>query len=360
MKTYIKFLVTLFIKSFLYVLLVALSLLIILNLLSELDFFKNIIVNNYFPFFLSILNAPSLAFEMFPFIFLIATQLFFINLFNQNEINIFKYSGLKNSRIIGIISVVSLLLGVIIITVFYSLSSSLKNFYLELKSNYTKDGKYLAVITKNGLWIKDKIKNNTLIINSSKIENEFLVDNFITEFDENHNVKRNIRSDKINITKKDWIVFNPIIFTNNDYDKSLGGKSIILKTNFNYERIQSLFSNLSSLSIVELINLRNNYKSLNYSTTEVNIHLLKLFLYPVYMVLMTIFSSIIMLKIRNFENTTFKISIGLFLSVIIYHVNNFSNILGKVEKIPLSLSVLIPLLILMTINGMMFNGINEK
>ena len=107
-----------------------------------------------------------------------------------------------------------------------------------------------------------------------------MVDNFITEFDENHNVKRNIRSDKINITKKDWIVFNPIIFTNNDYDKSLGGESIILKTNFNYERIQSLFSNLSSLSIVELINLRNNYKSLNYSTTEVNIHLLKLFLYP--------------------------------------------------------------------------------
>ena len=92
MKTHIKFLVTLFIKSFIYVLLVALSLLVILNLLSELDFFKNIIVKSYFPFFLSILNAPSLTFEMFPFIFLISTQLFFINLFNQNEINIFKYS----------------------------------------------------------------------------------------------------------------------------------------------------------------------------------------------------------------------------------------------------------------------------
>ena len=70
--------------------------------------------------------------------------------------------------------------------------------------------------------LKIKIKNNTLIINASKIENEFLLDNFITEFDEEYNVKRNIRSDKINIAKKDWIVFNPIIFTNNDYDKNLG------------------------------------------------------------------------------------------------------------------------------------------
>ena len=33
----------------------------------------------------------------------------------------------------------------------------MKNIYLELKSVYTNDGKYLAVITKNGLWIKDKI-----------------------------------------------------------------------------------------------------------------------------------------------------------------------------------------------------------
>ena len=97
-------------------------------------------------------------------------------------------------------------------------------------------------------------------------------------------------------------------------------------------RIQTLFSNLSSLSLIELINLRDNYKNLNYSITEVNIHLLKLFLYPIYMVLMTIFSGIFMLKVKMYESSTFKISLGLFLSVIIYYVNNFFNILGKVEK----------------------------
>ena len=61
---------------------------------------------------------------------------------------------------------------------FYNFSSSLKNFYLELKSQHTTDGKYLAVITKNGLWIKDKIDNKILIINSSKIDQEYLIGNF--------------------------------------------------------------------------------------------------------------------------------------------------------------------------------------
>ena len=75
---------------------------------------------------------------------------------------------------------------------FYNLSSNLKNFYLELKSQYTTDGKYLAVITKNGLWIKDEINEKILIINSSKIEENFLRDSFITVFDNNYNVLRNI------------------------------------------------------------------------------------------------------------------------------------------------------------------------
>ena len=94
-KVYIKFLISIFLKSVLYVSLVTISLAFILNLISELDFFKQLEVDLYFPLLLSVLNSPDLVFEMFPFIFLIATQLFFIKLFENKEIEVFKYSGLK-------------------------------------------------------------------------------------------------------------------------------------------------------------------------------------------------------------------------------------------------------------------------
>ena len=48
----------------------------ILNLLTEL-IFKDINVKYYFPIYVSFLNSPSLIFEMFPFIFLISTQIFY-------------------------------------------------------------------------------------------------------------------------------------------------------------------------------------------------------------------------------------------------------------------------------------------
>ena len=110
MNTYIKFIIATFFKSFIFVFLIIFSLVFILNILSELDFFRNIDVEVFFPIYISILNSPSLIFEMFPFIFLISTQVFFINFFNDNQIEIFKYSGLKNSKLVNIISFFSFFL----------------------------------------------------------------------------------------------------------------------------------------------------------------------------------------------------------------------------------------------------------
>ena len=94
MKTYIKFLINIFFRSFLYVVFTVLCLVFIINLLTELEFFRNINVE-FSLLYLSLINSPSMIFEIFPFILLITTQLFFIKLFNNDEIKIFKYSGLK-------------------------------------------------------------------------------------------------------------------------------------------------------------------------------------------------------------------------------------------------------------------------
>ena len=80
MKVYIQFIIKIFLKSFAYVTSIVFALVLILNLLTEIEFFKDINVNYLFPIYVSFLNSPSLLFEMFPFIFLISTQIFFINL----------------------------------------------------------------------------------------------------------------------------------------------------------------------------------------------------------------------------------------------------------------------------------------
>ncbi len=357
MKVYIKFLTIIFFKSLFYVSSVMITLVFILNFLGELDFFQNIEIETYFTIFLAFLNSPSLIFDMFPFIFLITSQLFFIKLFNNNELVTFKYSGLKNSKIITILVSLSLVTGILIISIFYYFSSNTKNLYLELKSPFTNDGKYLAVVTKNGLWIRDKLENKILVINSSKVDQNYLIDNFITEFDNNYNVIKNIKSDKIDISDKTWLIYDAKIFKKNIYETS---NLLKIDTNFDYKRINTLYSNLSSLNIFELYQLRLNYKKLNYSVTEVDLHLLKLITFPIFLLLMCLFSSLIMLRIKHLSNSTFKIALGLFFSVIIYYINNFFFVLGSTEKITVVMAIISPLLALSSVNLVMFNKINEK
>ena len=357
MKVYIKFISIVFLKSLLFVFMIMTSLVFILNLLSELEFFKNEEVGISFTLFLSLLNSPIQVFELFPFIMLITIQLFFVKIFENKEIDIFKYFGLKNSKILNTLSILSIVTGIIVITLFYNISSNLKNVYLEIKSKYSTDGKYLAVITKNGLWIKDKIDNKIIITNATYIKQKYLTNGFITVFDEEFNVIRSIESNKIDVSNNYWKIFNAKIYKENDY---VNEDLLDLKTNFDLKRIQSLYSNLSALSFVELYELRENYKKLNSSTTEVDMYLLKLISYPVYLLLIALFSSVIMLNIKQINGVTFKILIGLFFSIIIYYINNFSYVLGNTERIPIIFSILFPLLVLLSINSAMLYKINEK
>jgi len=259
--------------------------------------------------------------------------------------------------IIKIISLYTFIVGLILIVIFYNTSAILKNSYLLIKNKYSDNNKYLAVITENGLWIKDEINENVNIINANKVDNEFLLNVLITQFNKNFEITNIIQSEKVDISSYQWKIFNPTILKNNQQEFL---NEIVLQSNFDLKRINSLFSNLSSLTFIELFKLRDSYIALNYSIIDIDSHLYKVISYPIYLTLITIFSAIIMFNIGYQKNSFFKITLGILLSVIIYYINYFLNILGSNEKIPLFLSILMPLIILTIINFISVIKINEK
>ena len=134
-------------------------------------------------------------------------------------------------------------MGLILIVFFYNISAVMKNSYLLIKNKYSDDNKYLAVITDNGLWIKDEIENKINIINANKVDNQFLLDVSITQLNKNFDVLKIIQSDKVDISSFEWKLIDPVILNNNQ-EYSL--PELILKSNFDLRKINSLFSNLST------------------------------------------------------------------------------------------------------------------
>ena len=334
------------------------SLIIILNIFEEISYFKNENVDIFLPIFLTLLNAPSILFDILPFIFLISTLYFFTEILDKDELNIYKNFGITNFKILSLITLVTFLLGILFVLVFYNLSSNLKFIYLDIKNDYSKDDKYLAVITANGLWIKDELNQNVNLINAEKIEEHYLKNVTIAQFDLNFNFKKFIQSKIINIKNKKWIIDNPSITKENSitYSEDL----LVFETNFNMQKIKNLFSDLSSLNLWQLQKLKNDYKSLGYSTLPINVHMQKLYSYPIYLTIMVCIAVILMLNIKQNSSKIFNLLLGVFISVLIYYVNFFFNILSQSEKIPVLTSVWGPQILLILISSISLIKINEK
>ena len=343
-KTYQNYIITTFSKIFLYVFFIFLFLTIILNIFEEVSFFKNTEVGLLFPFYMTLLNTPSVIYETFPFIFFIATQFFFIRLLDREELDIFKKISLSNIKLITILSSFSLILSILIITIFYNLSSNLKFVYLDIKNKYSKDNKYLAVVTENGLWIRDKIDGKINIINAETLNNKTLENVSINQFSTKYEIIQNIIASKINIENNTWIIEKGKFSQNNT---SLEEKeNYLFQTNFNAEQINKLFSDLSSLNFVELNKIRKNYEKIGYTINTINVHVHKLISYPFYLTIMTILGSIVMLNIKRNKSKIFHIIVGTLFSVMIYYISYFSGLLGQNDKLPLVFSIWLPLIII--------------
>ena len=357
-KIYERYIIKKYFKNFFIVSLVFLSLAVILNIFEEISFFKDIEVNPLMPYFLTFLNAPITLFEIFPFIFLISAQFFFYEIFKNDEINLLKSNGLSNFKIIKILFLSTLLAGIVIIVLFYNLSSKLKFLYTDIKNNYTNDNKFLAVVTDTGLWLKDETDKSILIVKSNNINNNFLIEVLINEFDLNFELKKTIQTEKADISKKKWKLHDPIITSNNITIKK--NTEIDFETNFDNEKIKNLFSNFSTLDLFELFILKKDYENLGYSSDEIEIHIIQLFLSPYFFALMTILSSIIMINISKNKSIYFNVILGIFTSVMIYYLNFIFISLGNTGKIPPSVAVFLPMIFISIFSAIGLVRINEK
>ena len=230
--------------------------------------------------------------------------------------------------------------------------------YFEIKNNYTTDDKYLAMVTENGIWIKDQFNEKILIVNAKNMINEHLNDVTITVFDNANKFEKLVTSKKIDIKKKLWSLDNAIIL--NETSEKKIEKNLKIETNFNSQIISNLFSNLSSLNLIKLQKLKKDYKILGYSITKINSYQLSIYLYPVYLSIMVCIASILMLNIGHNKPKIYYFLSGILISVFIYYINYLLNILIETQKIPLMFSAwILPfLLALFCLTGLV--RINEK
>ena len=360
-KIIFNYLLRNFLKTFFIVLLIFYCFGVILNLFEEIEFFKNINVSIFTPLLLTSIFIPSMLIKILPFITFISSMWFMLKIRNNKDLLTLKVFGYSNLKIFFILAFTSFFLGWIILFFANPLTSSMSKYYEQTKSNYSRDIDHLVTFNRNGLWIKENIKQNQRIITAKKPDGFELSDVVIFHLNENSNLVEKIIAEKANIKNNEWTLSQVTILkpVNGIFEKELF-KEYKLNSIYNYEKITSLFKNFDTMSFLDLV---FNYKNLinsGYNPIFLNQSLHTLLSLPFFLLLMTALASILTMNtLKRSENIKFII-IGLISSVLIFYFKDLSLALGQTERIPLILAIWAPVIALSLFTFVGVLQINEK
>ncbi len=333
----------------------------IINLFEEINFFKDFDVSIYTPLLLSFLFVPSMTYNMFPFIILLAGIWFFLKIKKNDEIIALKVSGISNFSIILVPSILSLLLGIFFILLINPITSTLVKKYETIKGNYeTQKHEYLATINVNGIWIKEKSFDKNYIIRSSNLEGNNLINLTIYEFDSNNNFIKRIESNTADISNKKWNIKKPTIIDKDGKTLPDSYEMLVYESLYDIQIIESLYSNLDTISFWNLNEEIKLLENRGYSTKGMKTMLHRALAFPFFLLSMLLLSGVFTLGMQFKENNWTYVFISIIASALIFYLNDFSAALGKTEKLPVEVSVWVPIIAIFTFSAVGLIHANQK
>tara|TARA_Y100000590_G_scaffold292934_1_gene329910 strand:- start:9882 stop:10973 length:1092 start_codon:yes stop_codon:yes gene_type:complete len=318
----------------------------IMNIFEEINFFKDIDIGIYMPILLSSLIVPSLLYNMLPFIMLISGLWFFLQIKKSQEVTAMKVSGLSNFSVILVPCFMSVIIGFIFITSLNPITSLLVKNYENIKGAYEKDKDYLAAITENGIWIKEKNSEKNNIIRSTNLDGENLMSVTIYEFDKDNNFVKRVESESANISSLTWSLKNVRIYDGEGKILSKNTESLSYNSLYDLKKIKSLYSNLDTISFWNIASEIKLLEERGYSTKEMETKLQRSFAFPFFLLAMVLLSGVFTLGIKFRESNASYIFIAIITCVIIYFFNDFSAALGRTEKLAVEIAVWMPIIII--------------
>jgi lipopolysaccharide export system permease protein len=340
-----------------------LAIVLLINLLDEFNFFKSK-KDLKFIFFIifTILKIPNLLINLFPFIVLFGGIVFYLKIYNHNEVISLRVMGYSNIQIILIPALTSFVIGYIIVFLIVPFSSSMLRYYESLRSEYNET-KNLVFVNETGIWILDKNEKEKNVIRIEKISEDFSVVNQITiyNYDSANNFIKRIDATEGFIKDKNWQLNKVyIISTNKKNNNENYLNNYNYTSNVNISELKNVYKNTDTTSLLDINKEMTILEDKGYSTIDLRIRYQKLISFPIYLLTMSILSGLMIINLGKTTNYLKYGICGVIISVMIYFLNDLSITIAKSGIISVDFSVWIPIFLIILINLVGITQVNAK
>jgi lipopolysaccharide export system permease protein len=352
-----------FLKSLLIVLCVMFSIVLLITLLEELNYFKAKQDLKFITFIIfTFLKIPNLLFNLFPFIVLFSGIVFYLKIYNFNEVISLRVMGYSNVQIILIPALTCFIMGYLLVFLIVPFTSSMLKYYEEIKSEYEQT-KNLVFVNETGIWIIDKNENDKNIIRIDKIDKNFSNIKQITiyNYDKDNNFIKRIDANEGTIDNTDWQLSNVNIISS--YNKKTSENyfnNYTYKSNIKINELKNIYKNTETASLLDINKEMLILEDKGYSITDLRIRYQKLISFPIYLLAMSILSGLMIINLGKTSNYLKYGSYGVIISIVIYFLNDLSITIAKSGIISVDFSVWIPIFLIILINLVGITQVNAK
>jgi lipopolysaccharide export system permease protein len=362
-KSINRYIIKEFLKSLLVVLCVMFSIVLLITLLEEFNYFKTKQDLKFITFIIfTFLKIPNLLFNLFPFIVLFSGIVFYLKIYNFNEVISLRVMGYSNIQIILIPALTCFVMGYLLVFLIVPFTSSMLKYYEELKSEYDQT-KNLVVVNETGIWIIDKNENDKNIIRIEKIDKNFsrMTQITIYNYDKDNNFIKRIDATEGIINDNNWQLSKVnIISSNNKKNSENYFNNYNYKSNIKINELKNIYKNTETTSLLDINKEMFILEDKGYSITDLRIRYQKLISFPIYLLAMSILSGLMIINLGKTSNYLKYGSYGVIISIVIYFLNDLSITIAKSGIISVDFSVWIPIFLIILINLVGITQVNAK
>jgi lipopolysaccharide export system permease protein len=289
------------------------------------------------------LKLPHTAQEVMPFAILFGTMLAFWRLTRSNELIVARASGVSVWQFLMPAVMVALLIGVVAVTVFNPIASTMESSYEKLDSRILRQTADPMTLSHGGLWLRqsDAADGQILIHGEKRAASELLLDGVTVFFIDRLMVfTSRIEAKSARLEDGFWLIENGQRFRTDEPPEPFA--ELRLPTKLTSAKIEESLASPDTMSFWDLPGFIALLEQSGFSAERHRLHFNVLLARPFLFCAMVLVAATFSLRMQRRGGATMMIVSGVLAGFLLYFLSDIVFALGLSAKIPVLLAAWTP------------------
>lgn len=283
---------------------------------------------------LTAFKLPHLAQEAIPFTVLFGGMMAFWRLNRHHEFVVARSAGISAWEFLLPILLLSLLIGIVKITIYSPFASAMMLRYEQLETQHDKGKNSLAAISGEGLWLRQNTKDGHYILHAAAINpaNMVIEKVIVFRFTGKNRFSSRLDAVRANLENGTWLLEGTRLTGPESPLQRL--EKIQIPTDLTRENIQDSFARPETMSFWALPGFIDVLEKAGFSGLRHRIYWYSLIADPFLLCAMALFAAAFTLRPQRRGGATFAIAGGVITGFIIYFASDVVYALGLSSRLP--------------------------